>query len=395
MRTSNRTPHSPLTSPHSFLLRIRAGKWNIILAVIGLLTVALFSVRTAPALAIRPVGAETVPVAQARGLGLLSPAGDSVLALVSHRRPTEPERLVDILQHIESPGELLVAMTALEQTGNAAVPALVVGLASADPGTRVAVSQVLGWQRAGESVAPLMNATFDPQSMVREAALSALGEIGHLQGLPRIQQLKAIEGNYWVQQAAYLAEQRIHMALADELGIGPSELQATAVATSGEPAYAVTSQGVYAKKAGRWSQLANLPFDGAELVATDTGGQVVFIGGTQGLARSTDAGNTWELVQVRLATDSPIRATALTIAPRDSSRIFVALAGTSSREPTSGIYASEDGGDAWYMLPYAPHDYVTNSLSVDSGTVRYLYGVTRIGVWRYLLPGNGARSGTN
>lgn len=396
MRIPNRNDLVSLSIRHAFRFTSRPGNWKAVLVLFALFLVVLLSAHTAPVLALKTTGAETNAIPLNREAGPSESLTDNLLFTRSVRvRPRALDGLVKSLQTPRSVGERFLVMTSLEQMGDAAIPALINALDSPEPDLRVAGSEILGWQRAAQAVGPLLAATFDSRAAVREAAVSALGAIADLQALPRIQQLQISEGNYYVQQAAYIAEQQINSVVAEQLGIGASELHASAVAPSGHLAYAVTSQGLYVRRDGVWSPVANLPAQPTGVLATDVEGAVVFAGTSAGLYRSLNSGETWESVQEQLPNGENTRATALALNPQDARQVFVALNGTFQNHAAMGIYSSADGGSTWQLLPGSPNEYVTTRLNFDPSLSPYLFGATGVGVWRYALTGNGTFSGTN
>ncbi len=278
----------------------------------------------------------------------------------------------------------LVAMTTLEQMGVSAIPTLIVLVSDPDPSIRLAAVQVLGSLRASQAAEALLGATFDPSRQVREAAIRALGDSGAFMALPRLQQLQIVQSNFYIQQAAYLAEQELQDRVAQELGLGLSEVHALAVAPANQIIYAVTTKGLYGNRGQAWSPLAGLPDDPLDVVATSADGSLVYVATAAGLTRSDDGGTTWQLVRSVLPLLIPSRVTAVTIDPLDERRVYIAVASTTGRA-VLGIYVTTDGGSTWSPLPEAPLDYVTNRLTLDWSAPEYLFGGTGVGTWRYRL----------
>lgn len=293
------------------------------------------------------------------------------------------------LRRNQSFAERLITMTRLEQMQSSAVPVLLASLSDPDPAVRVAAVQVLGWIKDLEAARALLTATFDPTPDVREAAIGALGELHLLQALPRLQQLQLVESNFYVQEAAYLAEQELNSKVAAELGLGPSQVKTLSVASTTGWAYAVTSKDIYAKQNGEWFHVENLPDLPTGVIATDSPGELVYAGTQAGLFKSLDGGKSWQPIPIQLPLVSSVRATALALDPLDNEKLFVALVATppSGPVPTTslGIYSSSDGGSTWSFLQDAPHDYVTTRLVFDPSLRGYLFGATGIGTWRYAL----------
>jgi hypothetical protein len=297
------------------------------------------------------------------------------------------------LRHNQPLTERLIAMTRLEQMQSSAVPVLLASLSDPDPTIRAAGVQVLGWIKPREAAPALLKATSDPAPDVREAAIWALGELDLLQALPRLQELQVVQSNFYVQEAAYLAEQKLNSKVAADLELGPSQVQTLSVAPATGWAYAVTSKGIYAKQDGDWHLVENLPDLPTGVIATDSQGELVYAGTQAGLFKSVDAGKSWQLIPIQLSFVPSVRSTALAVDPLDSQKLFVALVAMAPSGPvptttTLGIYSSSDGGSTFTFLQDSPRDYVTTRLVLDSSLPGYLFGTTGIGTWRYALDGH-------
>jgi hypothetical protein len=295
-------------------------------------------------------------------------------------------------RHNQPLADRLIAMTRLEQMQSSALPVLLASLSDPDPTIRVASIQVLGWIRSREAALALERATFDPLPDVREAAIRALAELDLLQALPRLQELQVVQSNFYVQEAAYLGEQKLNAQVAAALGLGPSQIQALSVASSTGWAFAMTSNGLYAKQDGDWHPVENLPGLPTGVIITNSDGKLVYAGTLAGLFKSMDGGESWQLIPIQLPLASSVRATAVALDPLDNQKVFIALVATSpsSSVPTTslGVYSSSDGGISWSFLQDSPRDYITTRLVLDRSLPGYLFGATGIGTWRYELDGH-------
>ncbi len=316
-------------------------------------------------------------------------AGDaaSLMPLVSRSHVSHVQMLAVLRQSLvknQPLAQRLVAMTVLQQMQSAAIPTLEALLADPDPSARLAAVQVLGSLRASHAAEALVGATFDQSREVREAAIRALGHSGALSALPRLQQLQIVQFNFYIQEAAYLAEQELQGLVAEELGLGASEVHAIAVAPASEIAYAVTTQGLYVKRDGEWAQTASPLGEPLDMIATSADGSLVYAATSVGLEKSEDGGATWRLVRSVLPSTIASRVTAVVIDPLENRRVYIAAASTSGKS-VLGIYVTTDGGGSWSALPQAPLDYVTTRLALDPAAPDYLYGATGVGTWRYRL----------
>jgi hypothetical protein len=295
------------------------------------------------------------------------------------------------LQRNQSLSDRLIAMTRLEHMQSAAVPNLLAALNDPDPTVRVAAVQVLGWIKSREAARALLGATTDPVPDVREAAIRALGELDLLEALPRLQQLQVVQSNFYAQEAAYLAEQKLNSKVATDLGLGQSQVEALCVAPASGWAYAVTFRGLYANQDGDWRLVESLPGIPTDVIATDSQGELVYVGTPTGLFKSADGGKSWQHTLIQLPATSSFLPTALALDSSNSQRLFVALAATapSSSVPTTslGIYVSNDGGSTFSFLQDSPRGYITTRLVLDPSLPGYIFGVTGIGTWRYTLDG--------
>jgi photosystem II stability/assembly factor-like uncharacterized protein len=206
--------------------------------------------------------------------------------------------------------------------------------------------------------------------------------------LPRLQQLQLVESDYYVQQAAYLAEEQLRSQVAVELGLGPSQVQTWAVASATGWMYTLSSRGLDAKRGKIWSHLT-MPGVPTGALATSHEGQIVFLATQDGLSRSMDAGATWEQLQIRPSPGMKAHATAIAVNPLNHRQVFAALsaipeAGSIPSNPL-GIYVSHDEGQSWSQLPDSPQDYITDRLCLDPMVPDILFGRTGIGTWRYRL----------
>jgi photosystem II stability/assembly factor-like uncharacterized protein len=92
-----------------------------------------------------------------------------------------------------------------------------------------------------------------------------------------------------------------------------------------------------------WTEIAGEQFDDVVLtdVAVDpTDEYVAYVASKLGLFKTTDAGETWQLLS-RLSQTGPVRTVA--VSPADPSKVFAGV-------PYQGLFVSEDGGATWRQL---------------------------------------------
>jgi hypothetical protein len=271
-------------------------------------------------------------------------------------------------------------------------PATVPGLISAlydpaAPGTRVNAAQSLASMHAAGATDALVAATYDSDARVREEAAAALGEIGTLQALPRLQELQVVSGNAYIQIAAFEAQGKIVKNIAAAFNVPSSGVQAWAVAQDGS-AYAAVYNELFTLRGENWTHVSQLP-DMPNTLSAGWDGQALFMAtNSSGLYRSQDSGVTWEPMQFGLQTPTQLTVTAVVVSPGNPAQVYIALsaAGSISDQPNSlGIASSIDGGKTWVMLPDSPTWAVTSQLVLDRTAPEYLYGLSDVGPWRYEL----------
>ena len=370
-------PTSNQSVSRSQIRRPKIILWGLTLVAFILLFSVILSIRSEPAHALWVVSANDDSAAQAERL----------LRSVS-RRPAPTTLLVQSFKRDQTIGEQLGVMISLEQRQAQALPALIAALKDRNRNTRIAAMQVLGWLKSPQAVEELLNATFDPEIKVREVAIAALGEIGALQGLPRLQELQIVQSNFYLQQSAYVAEQRLVEQVAAALQLGPSEVHMLATGRANDSAYAVTANSLYALRAGVWQWVGTLP-DAATGLSVGADAKLLYLATmSAGLYRSRDGGQSWEHIQFGLQAPRDITVTAVVVNPKNAGQIYLALAAlekNSHYKSPMGILASNDDGKSWSVLPDSPRDYVTTRLVFDAATTKYLYGQTGVGAWRYTL----------
>lgn len=317
-------------------------------------------------------------------------------ALVVLNTPEAFQTLLASLKETEPPSQRVIVLSALQGASPTIVPVLVTALSDADPGVRAGAARVLGMRREYQAIAALTTATRDPHASVRLQAVTALGAIDAWQVLPRIEQLEVDEPNYEVRQAAVAAQETFRGNLAQAIGVSTIQLRDIAVTPNDSPQiYAVTASDLYARHGTRWELVSRLP-DAPLALATGADPQLIYLATvSSGLYRSIDSGETWEHVQFGLRTPTQLTVTAVAVDPQNSSRVYVALAAQSTKpgaKDALGIFASQDGGGTWVLLPDSPSAFITPRLAMDSQSEGYLYGMMDDTPWRYTLPSDVAES---
>ncbi|MBI5652268.1 MAG: HEAT repeat domain-containing protein [Chloroflexi bacterium] len=289
--------------------------------------------------------------------------------------------------------ENLQAQFARDAVEPAMTESLIAALIAAEPETRMRAAQELGWRRDADAVDALLAATYDTSARVQEQAVIALGEIGALKALPRIQALPIIQGNAYVQTAALDAENQLAESIARQLYIARVDILTISATPSGEIAFAATQDRLYRGRAGAWQLIGALPSTPIALaVAAD--GQLIYLATEYaGLYRSVDGGASWEHVQFGIHAARQLAVTAVALDSNQVARVYIALA-ISVQENRAllplGIAASDDGGATWKMLLGAPTWTLTTRLMFDPTAPDYLFGNSDGGPWRYPLAPDGA-----
>ena len=259
-------------------------------------------------------------------------------------------------------------------------------------GVRAGAAQVLGMRHEYQAIAVLTEATRDPQANVRLQAVKSLGAIDAWQVLPRVEQLQVDEPNYAVRQAAAEAQETFRGNMAQAIGVSTIQLRDISVTPTGSPQiYAVTASDLYARHGTRWELVSRLP-DAPLALATGAEPQLIYLATvSSGLYRSLDSGETWEHVQFGLQTPTQLTVTAVVVDPQNSRRVYIALAAQSAQSGVKdalGIFASQDGGGTFILLPDSLSGVITTRLMMDSQSKGYLVGMTAESPWRYTLPSN-------
>ena len=280
---------------------------------------------------------------------------------------------------------------AVSEVVPATVPELISALyAPTTSGKRANAAIALASMHAVGATDALVAATYDSDARVREEAATALGEIGTLQALTRLQELQIVSGNVYIQIAAFEAQGKIVKNIAAAFNVPPSGVQAWAVAQNGA-VYAAVYNELFNLRDENWTHVSQLP-DTPNNLSASLDGQALFMAtDPSGLYRSQDSGATWEPMQFGLQTPTQLAVTAVVVSPGNTAQVYVALsaAGTNNAQPNSlGIASSSDGGRTWVMLPDSPTWSVTRQLVLDRTAPEYLYGMSDVGPWRYeLIPG--------
>jgi hypothetical protein len=205
-----------------------------------------------------------------------------------------------------------------------------------------------------------------------------------------LEQLQVDEPNFAVRQAAAAAQESFRSSMAQAIGVSTVQLRDISVTSNGSPQiYAVTASDLYARHGTQWELVSRLP-DAPLALATGAEPQLIYLATVgSGLYRSLDSGETWEHVQFGLRTPTQLTVTAVAVDPQDSYRVFIALAAQSAKSGVKealGIFASQDGGGTWMLLPDSASGIITTRLVMDSQAEGYLVGMTAETPWRYTIP---------
>ncbi len=275
----------------------------------------------------------------------------------------------------------------LQSNERANAAELTIALRDPSASVRASAAQTLGAMRAASATDALIAATYDADVQVRTHAAAALGEIGALGALPRLQELEITQGNIYVETAAFAAEGKIAQKVASALNIPVSAVQSVSVAKNGT-AYAAALNDLYVLRNGEWQPVSYLPATPNDL-SVGPDGQLIFMSTvSSGLYRSEDGGETWEHLAYGLQTPTQLTVTAVVVNPENVQQIYIALAvngSTGDQLNGIGIASSQDGGKTWTTLPDSPTQSVTAFLVIDQTTPHYLYGLSDAGPWRYQL----------
>jgi hypothetical protein len=279
----------------------------------------------------------------------------------------------------------------LRSTDLATVDDLVAQLRDPISSVRVNAAQALASKHAVGATDALLSATYDSNVRVREEAAAALGDIGSVRALLRLQELQLTQGNVYIESAAFEAQGKILQNIAAALNVPASGIQAWGLDENGI-AYAAALNELYVLHGEGWQAVSQLPATPNELWVGSDGRLLFMSTDSSGLYRSQDSGQTWEHLQYGLETLTQLTTTAVVVNPQNTDQIFVALAanGSNSDELSSlGITESNDGGKTWLALEDSPTWSVTRALDIDHTAPGYLYGLTDVGPWRYQLLSNG------
>lgn len=238
------------------------------------------------------------------------------------------------------------------------------------------------------TVSSLVAMTYDRSSQARVDGVSALGERGAIEMLPRIQELQVVDGNDNVQQAAYRAEDQFRAHIATMLNLPIGSINFIAATESGN-AYAVSDADLFGLRNGEWQFVSHLPNTPNGLAVTSDGRVVYLATSLAGLWRSLDQGETWKHIQFGLDSPTRMTVTAVAVNPENAQQIFVALATPGLKSGSNiplAIFASNDDGESWRLLPDSPMSANTTRLVIHEPWTGYLYGVADGTPWRYMIP---------
>ncbi len=154
------------------------------------------------------------------------------------------------------------------------------------------------------------------------------------------------------------------------VGVGPSFI------------YRTTDQGVTWDTIGAQPPPAHFLFPLTSLAIAPSNDSVLYAGYTVGIYKSTDKGNTWQILDLGFDIQSQ---TLLAVDPRSADTVYAGIFSPASGTYSGGVYKSTDGGQTWNEvdngLPNSSNQIW--SLAVNSKSPDQLY----IGLYGYYSEG--------
>lgn len=149
--------------------------------------------------------------------------------------------------------------------------------------------------------------------------------------------------------------------------------------------YALTNTGLYAAAEDTWQKLDRLPGFPVSLAVAPANPNILYAGdASSGLYRSNDGGQAWQPITagLGLVPGASLRVTALAVAEQEPDHLIVATAyGLGSRLGPGSLFESTDGGRSWAKL--AGLEQVVTQLSFEQGAA---YAATAGGLKQYGQP---------
>jgi photosystem II stability/assembly factor-like uncharacterized protein len=162
---------------------------------------------------------------------------------------------------------------------------------------------------------------------------------------------------------------RVDGALVEPHNTGLETLPVMAAAVSAQDpdlVYAALDRdGIYRTRNGGLDWTRVLPLDQATEMAVDgANGQVVYVLGSYSMMRSVDGGDTW----TPLVVPTPETLMRLQVHPRVADGLAITTYG--------GLYRSTDRGDTWQLVPPVPGNLQVDALGLDPTDGDKLYAIT-------------------
>jgi hypothetical protein len=290
------------------------------------------------------------------------------------------------------------AQRELENSGDAAVPALLDALRAGNVIWRRNAAEMLGFIASPGSVNGLKEALAnDAAPVVRRNAAWALGEVNSFAAVNDLQRAAVMDSNALVRQTAQDSLARIRTRLALTLGVGEQELNAFAVAPdSPQVVYVATNRDLQVTRDGgkTWTTLNKVLPSLVNVLAVSPASALTLYAGVDGLGmyKSVDGGHEWTAINngLPVAPGALVRINAITIDLADAQNIVISsgvLVGTQTVEFIPlGIQRSNDGGETWTNVQDNHSPLVQSRLALTKlaleGNVLYALAGNQVLVYR-------------
>ena len=174
--------------------------------------------------------------------------------------------------------------------------------------------------------------------------------------------------------------ERNHYELVGGLSLYNAYVRGLVIASDGK-LYAVTNTGVFVSGGDVWQPLENIPELPVSLAVAPGNPQILYAGGSSmGISRSTDGGQSWQMVNngIAMVSGAALRVTALEVDENDANHVVAATVwGLGGRLAGSTLYESRSGGLNWVKLADVPG--IVHRITFNQGV---LYAATANGLVR-------------